>query len=63
MWVVSRLLLCISANRQQTLRFVRSLPKRDRVPFSQKLRTSDPDGVFPFVDMNLAECSIYLSVC
>lgn len=62
MWVVSRLLLCISANRQQTLRFVRSLPKRDRVPFSQKLRTSDPDGVFPFVDMNLAECSLALDL-
>lgn len=29
----------------QTLRFVQSLPKRDRQPFSQKLRTSDPDGI------------------
>lgn len=28
----------------QTLRFVQSLPKRERVPFSQKLRTADPDG-------------------
>lgn len=30
---------------QQTLRFVQSLPKRERIPFSQKLRTSDPDGM------------------
>ncbi len=28
----------------QTLRFVQSLPKRERVPFSSKLRTTDPDG-------------------
>lgn len=28
----------------QTLRFVQSLPKRERVPFSQKLRTADKDG-------------------
>ena len=28
----------------QTLRFVQSLPKRERVPFSQKLRTTDKDG-------------------
>ncbi|KAJ4470935.1 mitogen-activated protein kinase protein [Lentinula aciculospora] len=31
---------------ENTLRFVQSLPKRERVPFSQKLRTTDPDGVF-----------------
>ncbi|KAF8633612.1 hypothetical protein AX15_001397 [Amanita polypyramis BW_CC] len=30
---------------ENTLRFVRSLPKRNRVPFSQKLRTSDPDAL------------------
>ncbi|KAI3622541.1 map kinase [Moniliophthora roreri] len=29
---------------ENTLRFVKSLPKRERVPFSQKLRTTDPDG-------------------
>ena len=28
----------------QTLRFVQSLPKRERVPFSQKLKTTDKDG-------------------
>jgi hypothetical protein len=32
----------------QTLRFVQSLPKRERVPFSQKLRTTDADGKAPF---------------
>jgi hypothetical protein len=30
----------------QTLRFVQSLPKRERVPFSQKLRTTDSDGKY-----------------
>ncbi|KAE9400962.1 mitogen activated protein kinase [Gymnopus androsaceus JB14] len=30
---------------ENTLRFVQSLPKRERVPFSQKLRTSDPDAL------------------
>ena len=30
----------------QTLRFVQSLPKRERIPFSQKLKTTDPDGKF-----------------
>ncbi|KAF9245636.1 kinase-like domain-containing protein [Melanogaster broomeanus] len=29
---------------ENTLRFVQSLPKRERVPFSQKLRTTDKDG-------------------
>lgn len=28
----------------QTLRFVQSLPKRERIPFSQKLRSADDDG-------------------
>jgi hypothetical protein len=28
----------------QTLAFVKSLPKRERVPFSQKIRTADADG-------------------
>ncbi|KAG6830089.1 MAPK protein hog1 [Tricholoma furcatifolium] len=30
---------------ENTLRFVQSLPKRERVPFSQKLRTDDPDAL------------------
>ncbi|KAF9056049.1 mitogen-activated protein kinase HOG1 [Panaeolus papilionaceus] len=30
---------------ENTLRFVQSLPKRERIPFSQKLRTSDPDAL------------------
>jgi len=30
---------------ENTLRFVQSLPKRERVPFSQKLRTTDPDAL------------------
>jgi p38 MAP kinase len=30
---------------ENTLRFVQSLPKRERVPFSQKLRTNDPDAL------------------
>lgn len=30
----------------QTLRFVQSLPKRERIPFSEKLRTADADGTF-----------------
>jgi hypothetical protein len=30
----------------QTLRFVQSLPKRERVPFNQKLRCNDTDGKF-----------------
>ncbi|KAF8899290.1 mitogen-activated protein kinase protein [Infundibulicybe gibba] len=30
---------------ENTLRFVQSLPKRERVPFSQKLHTSDPDAL------------------
>ena len=28
----------------QTLRFVQSLPKRERVPFSEKLHCNDPVG-------------------
>ncbi|KAJ7597658.1 mitogen activated protein kinase [Mycena floridula] len=38
---------------ENTLRFVQSLPKRERVPFSQKLQTNDPDGheyVSPYHD-------------
>lgn len=31
----------------QTLRFVQSLPKRERVPFSEKLHCHDPVGAFP----------------
>ncbi|KAG8713693.1 MAPK protein hog1 [Ceratobasidium sp. 394] len=27
---------------RQTLRFVQSLPKRERIPFSQKFKTTDP---------------------
>ena len=34
----------VSLSSVQTLRFVKSLPKRERQPFSQKLRTTDPDG-------------------
>ncbi|KAF8915017.1 mitogen activated protein kinase [Mucidula mucida] len=30
---------------ENTLRFVQGLPKRDRVPFSSKLRTTDPDAL------------------
>ncbi|KAJ4489193.1 kinase-like domain-containing protein [Lentinula lateritia] len=30
---------------ENTLRFVQSLPKRERVPFSQKLRTNDPHAL------------------
>ncbi|KAJ3571619.1 hypothetical protein NP233_g3645 [Leucocoprinus birnbaumii] len=30
---------------ENTLRFVQSLPKRERQPFSKKLRTSDPDAL------------------
>lgn len=30
---------------ENTLRFVQSLPKRERVPFSQKLRTDDTDAL------------------
>ncbi|KAI6048072.1 kinase-like domain-containing protein [Pisolithus marmoratus] len=30
---------------ENTLRFVQSLPKRERVPFSQKLRTTDKDAL------------------
>jgi p38 MAP kinase len=30
---------------ENTLRFVQSLPKRERVPFSQKLRTTDTDAL------------------
>jgi hypothetical protein len=41
----------------KTLRFVQSLPKRQRIPFNQKLRTADPDGSFlsPFPHSFLAE--------
>lgn len=31
----------------QTLRFVQSLPKRERIPFAQKFRGADPLGAFP----------------
>jgi len=30
---------------ESTLRFVQSLPKRERVPFSQKIRTADADAI------------------
>jgi len=30
---------------ENTLRFVQSLPKRERVPFSQKIRTADADAI------------------
>ena len=30
----------------QTLRFVQSLPKRERVPFSEKLHSNDPVGEY-----------------
>lgn len=30
--------------QMQTLRFVQSLPKRERVPFSEKLINNDPVG-------------------
>ncbi|CAE6459273.1 unnamed protein product [Rhizoctonia solani] len=30
---------------ENTLRFVQSLPKRERVPFSQKFKTTDPSGL------------------
>jgi p38 MAP kinase len=43
--IVQLQLITLCANHSmQTLRFVQSLPKRERIPFSQKLRTSDPDG-------------------
>jgi hypothetical protein len=29
---------------ENTLRFVQSLPKRERVPFTQKFKTNDPSG-------------------
>jgi serine/threonine protein kinase len=29
----------------QTLRFVQSLPKREKIPLAQKLRTQDPDAI------------------
>ena len=32
---------------ENTLRFVQSLPKRERVPFTQKFKTNDPSGMFP----------------
>lgn len=31
---------------EQTLRFVQSLPKRERIPFAQKFRNADPLGKF-----------------
>lgn len=37
-------IISLSHACHQTLRFVQSLPKRERVPFSQKLRTNDKDG-------------------
>jgi p38 MAP kinase len=37
----------------QTLRFVQSLPKRERIPFSQKLRTADPDGPYDMMSLDL----------
>ena len=33
-----------SANKLQTLRFVRSLPKRERQPLKNKFRNADPQG-------------------
>ena len=37
-----RALVLTTATLSQTLRFVQSLPKRERVPFSQKFRNQDP---------------------
>jgi p38 MAP kinase len=37
-----RALVLTPAALSQTLRFVQSLPKRERVPFSQKFRNQDP---------------------
>lgn len=34
---------------ENTLRFVQSLPKRQRVPFSQKFRNQDPQGESPLL--------------
>jgi p38 MAP kinase len=34
---------------ENTLRFVQSLPKRERVPFTQKFKTNDPSGTFPIL--------------
>ena len=44
MWGLFSFCVDASLNLLQTLRFVQSLPKRERIPFSQKLRTNDPDG-------------------
>ena len=41
---------------ENTLRFVQSLPKRERVPFSEKLSCKDPVGAspdFPLLDRTL----------
>jgi len=40
-----QLALTLSNHRPQTLRFVQSLPKRERVPFSQKFRGADPQAL------------------
>lgn len=41
----------LTRRRRQTLRFVQSLPKRERVPFSEKLHNNDPVGTssLPFL--------------
>jgi len=39
-------------SKLQTLRFVQSLPKRERIPLSQKFRNADPAG------MSLSHCFI-----
>lgn len=31
---------------KQTLRFVKSLPKRERQPLANKFKNADPDGAF-----------------
>jgi p38 MAP kinase len=34
---------------ENTLRFVRSLPRREKIPFSQKFKNADPLGMFPLM--------------
>jgi hypothetical protein len=33
-------------NKMQTLRFVKSLPKRERQPLANKFKNADADGMF-----------------
>lgn len=46
----------------QTLRFVRSLPQRDRIPFSEKLSCKDPVGTPEMRSLVLFGLIVYLAL-